>query len=71
MDVVKKITFEDTEEVVSSNDEAKVIEESSHYPIDVLYTDKYIVLSVQTSKQSYVEFKNSKYYSINRFILFS
>lgn len=63
IDIVKKITFEDTEEVVNSNHEAKVIEESSHYPIDVLYTDKYIVLSVQTATKSYVEYNNSKYYS--------
>lgn len=63
LDIVKEITFPDTEEVVNSNNEAKVIEETSHYPLDVLFTDKYIVLSVRTSKQSYVEYNNSKYYS--------
>ena len=63
LEIVKKVTFEDTEEVVTSNGEAKVIEETSHYPIDVLYTDKYIILSVKTSTQSYVEFNSSKYYS--------
>ena len=63
LDIVKEITFEDTEEVVSSNEEAKVIEESSHYPLDVLFTEKYIVLSVRTSKQSFVEYNNTKYYS--------
>ena len=63
LDVIKEITFDDNERLISQNEEAKVIEEITNKPKELLFTDKYIVLSVSTNKTTYVEYNNKRYSS--------
>lgn len=61
LDIIKTVTFPSKEEVVASNDEAVVTDIISYTPLDILYTDKYVVLSVSAFAYSNVSYNGNSY----------
>lgn len=63
LDIVKEFSFENKEEVIADNGEAKVIEKRSFIPRDILFTSEYLILNMSTTINTYVEYQGTKRYS--------
>ena len=56
--VIKRIEFISEEKKIAENEEAEVIEHLTHLPNSILYTDRYVILSVSTTSTTKINYKD-------------
>lgn len=66
VDIIKEIILEPEEKILTENYEAKVYDVYSYKPIDILYTDKYLILKYSTSIYSEVRYHKNGVNHYNR-----
>jgi len=56
IEIVKEITFNDTEKLISSDNKELIYEITNYNPIDMFYTDKYIILNVSMTTYAQITY---------------
>ena len=74
LEKVKTITFPNEEKEVAKNEEAVVTEYTEYYPSELLFTDKYIILSVSISSRTKIKYdgktSTSNYHTFEKLYIY-